>query len=134
MFQTSMRIYHIFEYLMTPDEPQFKAENPIDNTIRYIRSNVGKDISLDELADIANLSSYYYAHCFKDQTGFSPMEYVINTRIERAKILLVRSTMSVAEIAYEVGYSSSSSLINMFVKRVGLSPKQFRNVHQSPRG
>ena len=133
MFQTSMRIYHIFEYLMTPDEPQFKAENPIDNTIRYIRSNVGKDISLDELADIANLSSYYYAHCFKDQTGFSPMEYVINTRIERAKILLVRSTMSVAEIAYEVGYSSSSSLINMFVKRVGLSPKQFRNVHQSPR-
>lgn len=133
MFQSSMRIYHIFEYLLSPNGAQPASDSPVDNTIRYIRSNVGKDISLDELADIANLSPFYYAHCFKDQTGFSPMEYVINTRLEHAKILLARTAKSVEEIAYEVGYSSSNSLINMFVKRVGISPNQYRKSHQSPR-
>lgn len=134
MFQSSMRIYHIFEYLLAPNGPQPIEDNPVDSTIRYIRSNVGKDMTLNELADIANLSSFYYAHCFKKQTGFSPMEYVINTRLERAKILLARTTQPVAEIAYDVGYSSSNSLINMFVKRVGVSPKQYRKSHQSPAG
>lgn len=131
MFQSSMRIYHIFEYLLAPNGAQLKEDNPIDNTIRYIRNNIGKQISLEELAGVANLSSFYYAHRFKQQTGFSPMEYVINTRVERAKILLVRSTQSVEEIAYEVGYSSSNSLINMFVKRIGVSPKQYRKSRQS---
>jgi len=131
MFQSSMRIYHIFEYLLAPKTQQIQGDTPIERTIRHIRSNFGKDITLDELADIANLSSFYYAHCFKQQTGFSPMEYVINTRLEHTKILLVRTTKTVAEIAYEVGYSSSSSLINMFVKRVGISPKQYRRERQN---
>ena len=131
MFQSSMRIYHIFEYLLAPDITNTINDNPIDQAIRYIRSNVGKEISLNMLADIANLSPFYFAHSFKEQTGFAPMEYVINTRIEHAKVLLARTSKSVAEIAYEVGYSSSSSFINIFVKKTGLSPKQYRKNYQS---
>ncbi len=131
MFQSSMRIYHIFEYLLAPDIQKFHNENPVEMAIRHIRSNVGKDISLEELANVANLSPYYFAHCFKDQTGFSPMEYVINTRLDRTKIMLANTTRSVSEIAYEVGYSSSSSLINMFVKRMGMSPTQYRKSYQN---
>lgn len=131
MFQSSMRIYHIFEYLLAPDITNTVNDNPIDQAIRYIRSNVGKEISLNMLAEIANLSPFYFAHSFKEQTGFVPMEYVINTRIEHAKVLLARTSKSVAEIAYEVGYSSSSSFINIFVKKTGLSPKQYRKNYQS---
>lgn len=131
MFQSSMRIYHIFEYLLAPDITNTVNDNPIDQAIRYIRSNVGKEISLNMLAEIANLSPFYFAHSFKEQTGFAPMEYVINTRIEHAKVLLARTSKSVAEIAYEVGYSSSSSFINIFVKKTGLSPKQYRKNYQS---
>ncbi len=131
MFQSSMRIYQLFEYLLAPANQQQKEELPIDEVIHYIRANVGKDISLEELADIANLSVYYFAHLFKHHTGFAPMEYVTNTRLERTKILLARTTKSVAEIAYEVGYSSSSSLINMFMKKVGVSPTRYRKTHQS---
>lgn len=54
---------------------------------------------------------------FQKKNGFAPMEYVINTR------------MSVSEIAYEVGYSSNSSLINQFVKCIGISPNQYRKTH-----
>lgn len=131
MFQSSMRIYHIFEYLLAPDLTNTINDNPIDQAIHFIRSNVGKDISLNMLAEIANLSPFYFAHSFKEQTGFAPMEYVINTRIEHAKVLLACTSKSVAEIAYEVGYSSSSSFINIFVKKTGLSPKQYRKNYQS---
>lgn len=130
MFQSSMRIYHIFEYLLAPARQSVQNDNPVEHAIRYIRSHVGKDISLEELAGVANLSTYYFAHCFKEQTGFSPMEYVINTRLDQAKVLLALTSKSVAEIAYEVGYSSSSSLINIFVKRIGMSPRQYRMNYQ----
>lgn len=131
MFQSSMRIYQLFQYLLAPASHQDENSPPIETVIHYIRSNIGKNISLEELADIANLSVYYFAHLFKHQTGFAPMEYVTNTRLERTKILLARTTKSVAEIAYEVGYSSSSSLINMFIKKVGISPTKYRRTHQS---
>lgn len=98
--------------------------------IRYIRSNIGKDISLDEMADIANLSTFYLAHLFKQQTGFAPKEYLINTRLDQAKVMLARTTKTIAEIAYEVGYSSSSSFNNMFVKRTDMSPRQYRQMYQ----
>ena len=62
------------------------------------------------------------------------MEYVINTRIDQAKVLLIRSTKSVEEIAWEVGYASAGSFINVFVKRLGLSPTQFRKEHWSRSG
>ncbi|MFR4415603.1 MAG: helix-turn-helix transcriptional regulator [Butyricicoccus sp.] len=67
---------------------------------------------------------------FKRRTGFS-LPIVINSRIERAKVLLVRTQKPIAEIAEEVGYSTSGSLINLFVKKVGTSPRQYRIQHMS---
>ena len=106
----------------------------MQDAIQYIRANIGKPVTLDELAKVAKLSPYYFSHCFKRQSGFSPMEYVINTRVDRAKILLARTSKSVEEIAYEVGYSSSSSFINLFVKREGVSPARYRKDLQGKRG
>lgn len=131
MFQSSMRIYHLFEYLLKPPVLQTEYETPVEQSIHYIRRNYNEPLNLNKLAEIANLSPYYYAHCFKEETGFSPMEYVTNTRLEQAKVKLIRTQKTVEEIADEIGYSSSSSFINMFVKKVGYSPKQYRKFHQS---
>ncbi len=130
-FESSERIYRLFGLLLAPTKQEKEENSPIDDAVLYIRSNVGKEITLKELARIANLSPSHFSRCFKRQTGFSPIEYIINTRIERAKTLLVRTHQTVAEIAYEVGYSSSSSLINLFLKQVDESPKQYRYSHQS---
>lgn len=130
-FDSSMRIYRLFELLMAPTAQEREIGGPIEDAIQYIRGHVGKSVTLDELAGVAKLSPFYFSHCFKRQTGFSPMEYVINTRIEQAKVLLLRTTRSIEEIAYEVGYASSGSLINLFVKRVGVSPGQYRKERQT---
>ena len=130
MVQSASRVYHILELLMTPDRQSVSTESPVEKAIRYIRSNVGKEITLNELASVANLSPYYFAHCFKEETGFAPMEYVINTRLEQVKNQLARTKIPVAEIAYEAGYSSTSSLNNMFVKRTGMSPREYRRTFQ----
>ncbi len=129
MFQSSMRIYHVFEYLLKPPVVQPESQTAVEESIQYIRRNYSESLNINTLAKEASLSPYYYAHSFKEETGFSPMEYVTNTRLEHAKIALVRTQKSIEEIAYDVGYASSSSFINMFTKKVGCSPKQYRKLH-----
>lgn len=132
MFQSSMRIYQLFEYLLAPDSHQYEKETPVEDAIRYIRAHMAEQISLEDLADEANLSVYYFAHIFKEKTGLSPIEFVINTRLDRAKILLAHTSRSVEEIACEVGYSSASSLTNIFKRRLGVPPGQYRKMYRDP--
>jgi AraC family transcriptional regulator len=125
----SLRIYEILEVLMASESADNSMTALIGRSITYIREHVGDNISLSDLAEEVNLSVYYYSHCFKAVTGVSPMDYVINTRIERAKVLLIRTDLPVSEIAYRVGYASSGSLINLFNKHEGMSPNKFRKTY-----
>lgn len=126
-FQSSMRVYKLLTLLTIPNKGATAAgQDPINRAVKYIRSNVGKDITLKELADVAQLSPYYFAHCFKEQTGYAPIEYVINSRIDQAKMMLIHSNESVESIAFSLGYSSSNSLIGLFLKRIGMTPHQYR--------
>lgn len=130
--ESSLRIYRLLSWLLYPAPQRREADEPIDKAVQYIRANVGKSITLEELAGTVSLSPFYFSRRFKRQTGFSPMEYVINTRIDQSKILLIRSTKPVEEIAWEVGYASAGSFINLFTRRIGISPTRFRKEHQSP--
>lgn len=122
----SLRIYQILMQLAMPPRSLVQQDSPITKTVIYIREHVGETIPLQELADMAHLSIFHYSHEFKRQTGFSPSEYIINTRLEKAKMLLLQTTMPVSDIAYAVGYESGSSLSNLFVKKVGCSPREYR--------
>lgn len=124
--EDSMRIYQLLIWLSLPVKNPARSSNPIHQTVEYIRKHVGDNITLKELADIAHLSPCHYSYEFKRQTGFSPLEYVINTRLEKAKMLLLQTTMSVMDIAYEVGYESGGSLSNLFIKKTGCSPREYR--------
>lgn len=128
MFNTSMRIYKLLQLLHETDDYEDDTESPVNIAIRYIRDNLHRKITLKELADLTNLSVYYFSHRFKEETGYSPMDYALNARIDRAKTLLVRTGKTITDIAYEVGYGSSGSFINIFTDKVGCSPKIFRRL------
>ena len=124
--EESMRIYQFLIWLAISQKTMVTPDDPINQTIQYIRGNIGQAITLSELAHIARLSPCHYSHEFKRRTGFSPMEYVINTRLEKAKMLLLQTKMNVMEIAFEVGYQSGSSLSSLFIKKTGSSPREYR--------
>ncbi|MDR0887056.1 MAG: AraC family transcriptional regulator [Clostridiales Family XIII bacterium] len=129
----SLLCYRLLMLLMRKGDPEEGEANPIDESIKYIRENVGKKITLDELADNIGLSKYHFSHLFKKQTGYAPMEYVISTRLDRAKILLKTTSQNVTEIAYEVGYENVGSFINLFVNKEGISPSAFRKTVNTKR-
>ena len=128
MAESSMLIYKLLMTLAQPPRTDPDIPSPVDVAIGHIRSHVGEKITLQDLARLTNLSVYYFSHSFKQQTGYSPTEYIISTRIDTAKVLLKSTNLTIAEIAERVGYESSGSLINLFVQKVGCSPRSFRKM------
>ena len=128
LFASSLRLYQILSLFDDAIKSPClrKNDDSIYRSIVYIRTHVGKKIALHQLAQIAGLSDYYFSRLFKEMTVFSPTEFVINTRIDQAKVLLTSTSLSILEISKQVGYPNSSNLITHFIRRVGMSPTQYR--------
>ncbi len=92
----------------------------------YIAAHFCEDISVKQLADMAHMSATHFSRVFKQISGFSPYDYVVNVRLNRAKELLLRSDLSVTRIAYETGFNSEANFVYCFTKNEGISPGKFR--------
>jgi AraC family transcriptional regulator len=94
--------------------------------IDYIHSHLDRDLSLAELASVINISPTYFANLFKQAMGISPHQYVIQQRVEQAKLMLSKTDLAIADIALQVGFSSQSHLTQQFKRFTGVTPKQVR--------
>lgn len=92
----------------------------------YLREHFADPITLDQLSERFSINKYYFLKVFKNYTGFTPNEYVIKTRINRAKELLRTTDSPVYEIAAEVGIHNPSHFINLFRKTEGYTPQAYR--------
>lgn len=109
------------------------SKQNLKQVLDYINEHLDQDLGLAELAAVVQLSSYHFAHSFKQSTGVSPHQYHIQCRVERAKQLLLRgdfgaggaARMSIAEVAHVVGFASQGHLNYHFKRRVGMTPKAF---------
>ncbi|NJR63691.1 MAG: helix-turn-helix transcriptional regulator [Cyanobacteria bacterium CRU_2_1] len=98
----------------------------LQQAIDYIHTYLDRDLSLSQIAKIINISPTYFARLFKRATGTSPHQYVIQQRVERAKLMLTKTDLAIAEIALQVGFSSQSHLTQQFKRLTGVTPKQVR--------
>ncbi len=98
----------------------------LQQAIDYIHTYLNRDLSLAELASVVNISPTYFASLFKQTMGISPHQYVIQQRIERAKVMLMKTDLAIADIALQVGFSSQSHLTQQFKRLTGMTPKQIR--------
>ena len=93
----------------------------------YINDYLDQELSLEELAAIAQLSPYHFCRSFKRSTGFPPHQYVIRQRVERAKQLLKSGKMRIVEVAIACGFTHQSHLNRHFKRLTGVTPKKNSN-------
>ncbi|WP_066686551.1 helix-turn-helix transcriptional regulator [Christensenella intestinihominis] len=101
-------------------------------TRRYIEQNYNRELSLTQIASEVNFSIYYLAHLFKREMGVSPMQYLMNCRMEKAKELLLDTGRTISDIAAEVGYPNKNYFTMLFKRNVGITPGKFRK--EGPKG
>ncbi len=92
----------------------------------YIEDHLAEDLAIATLSALIPMSQFHFARAFKAAIGAPPHRYIMQRRIERAKILLSLKQLSVAEVAYQTGFSSQSHFTAQFRKAIGITPKQFR--------
>lgn len=109
----------------TLDDSSQPHRPAIRRAIEFIRSNMQRQITLEEIAATAKLSPFHFSRLFKDSIGFSPHQYVLRQRILRAKQLLLRGELTTAAVATEVGFYDQSHFGFHFKRITGMSPRKF---------
>ena len=92
----------------------------------YIDKNYTKDISINDIANSLYISRHYLSHVFKDDTGTSPVNYIIDRRIGQARKLLLTTNKTIQQISYDVGYENTNYFSMLFKRKTGITPGEFR--------
>lgn len=116
----------IYEYgLKTADNFSYN-ESLIDRLTAYIDKHSADQLSLKHLAHMVNLNPYYLVHKFKETTGLTPHQYIIQARIRSLKKHFI-SDKKILNIALDCGFYDQSHFIRHFKKHVGITPKDYFN-------
>lgn len=99
----------------------------VERIVTYFEEHYNEKISLDQIAENMYLSPFYISKIFKSEIGDTPIRYLINIRLEKAKALLESNNSgSIQEIAAMVGYDDAYHFSKLFKKHFGISPSQVR--------
>ena len=99
--------------------------------MKYIDRNIGKPMTLEELADAAGLNKTYFITLFKKLNGVTPWEYITAKRVEHAKEILLHGEKSISVTARVCGFGSTSNLSRVFRKATGLTPTEWKRRHEN---
>ena len=102
------------------------SEKEVAFAMHYFRKNYNIEISIDKYAESRGLSVCWFIRCFKQVTGSTPLQYILNLRISNAQSLLESTDYSIAEVASAVGYDNPLYFSRLFHKQVGMPPKEYR--------
>lgn len=106
-------------------EKRVKDER-IEQSLTYIRENIGRRVNMDELAKVACMSKDHFIRMFKREVSHTPNAYVTEKKIERAELLLVTTLLPVKQIALSLGYDDMAYFNNVFKRHTKVSPLQYR--------
>ncbi|NCB92823.1 MAG: AraC family transcriptional regulator [Clostridia bacterium] len=98
----------------------------IQDVVSYIEGHCAEDLSLDKIADYMNFTPNYFSRKFRQMTGTTYHEYLVDCRLKKSLIDLKNTNLSSTEIAYKNGFPNVKSFIEHFKKNYGTTPQQFR--------
>lgn len=111
--------------------PRGLSRRTLNRACSFIAENLGERFTLDDVARQAGVSRFHFARLFRVSTGDSPMAYLLKSRIERAKQMLLQDDRPVCEIAAALGFCDQSHLTRTFRRLTGLTPREFARLHAS---
>lgn len=100
---------------------------PVKDSVSYINEHFAEPLTLKDLSEKACLSPFYFTRIFSKETGMTPYQYLISTRISAAKFLLKSTSFSIKEIGFQCGFSSVNSFCTAFKKWEGQTPGTYRS-------
>lgn len=106
-----------------------QRKSVVDTVKEYIEEHIGEELTRENFASLVFLNADYLAKLFKQETGVSLGNYVIERKMARAKQLLTETTEPVNRIAIEVGYTNFSYFTKLFRKTAGMPPNEYRKMH-----
>lgn len=106
--------------------PKEKKISYVEEALRYIEANYAHSVNIQVIADHLNIERTYLYRLFKDITGVSPQEYLLDYRIRRACSLLKETDLPVSDIARSVGYGDALYFSRLFKQKKGSPPSEYR--------
>ncbi|MFD1253421.1 HTH-type transcriptional activator Btr [Devosia equisanguinis] len=98
----------------------------LSDAVDYMTANIDEAINLADIAQATNRSPSHIARIFRTELGMPPHRYLINLRVDKARRLLEKTSMSIAEIAYECGFAHQEHLTRLFRRHCGTTPAAYR--------
>lgn len=115
-------------FTATAEDVGRKKQGIVQKVEEFVNENYqNPDITLEDMAQYVGLSSNYIRRIFREQCGYSPMDYLVNHRIHMAKELLKTTDRTAREIAGMVGYSNTKYFYSLFKKQTGYTTYEYRN-------
>lgn len=102
----------------------------VQHLVSFIRNNYQRKLTLREMADTVNLSTWWLCHLFKNDMGTSPERFLVQVRLEKAKCLLECSFLTVKEVMSEIGMSDAGHFTRSFKAAYGVTPAKCRGSRQ----
>lgn len=124
----SYTIHHILALLNTQGHSARLISPQIIHAQDYLKTHITDDISIADAAEHVAMSRYYFSRRFRAETGMTPQEFLLETRLTYAKKRLAESNDSIEQIALDCAFSSSSNFIRSFKKSTGMTPYHFRRI------
>ncbi|MBW4083366.1 response regulator [Paenibacillus sp. S150] len=101
----------------------------VEKSKRYIEANYHKDLSIEEVSELAGLSISHFCTLFKQLSGYTFLEFVTHCRMEKAKYILQNSNVKVYQVAPLVGYQDPRYFTQVFKKATGKTPTEYREMN-----
>ena len=123
-------LLHTKRILLKQNTHRFKSHslhlNRVRKSVEYIHSHLSERLSVSLLANELSVSESYFRKIFNDVMGQTVHQFILTTRLNRARELLIHSSFSISQVATNLGFSSQSHLTTQFSKIYQISPAQFR--------
>ena len=122
---------YLQQYRNSGQQKDNNVNDPINAAIHYMKENIEKHITLQDISDYIGYSPSHFSMLFKKKTGHSPLSYSNLLKIQQACFMLDSTDMKVNQISFKIGIDDSFYFSRLFTKLMGMSPSEYR---QSKKG